>query len=130
MVEIDNTVYMTFTAFDGWGFLRMALSSLPLPDFLGHRFGWTVPVFLSPPGELHKNWVLFPEKIRGRYAILHSLAPKLSIEYVDDLSEFEDENRFISSDYQRDKGRPDSWDKWVRGAGAPPLKNRVGWLLL
>lgn len=127
-VEIDGHIYMTFTAFDGWGFLRMALTSLPLPDFLGHRFGWRVPAFLSAPGQLNKNFILFPEKINGKYAIIYVITPEIKIEFVDDLSVFDEEDRYIESS-QPHGGREGHWDSAVRGAGAPPLKTPEGWLL-
>src|SRR6185437_6915526 len=45
-----------------------------------------------------------------------------------------DGNRFIESLPQAGgggyAGRPDHWDNRVRGAGAPPLKTPLGWLLL
>lgn len=128
MVKIDGRVHMTFVAFDGWGFVRMALNTILLDHFRNREWNWKTPNFLSPPNEIHKNWVLFPEKINGRYAILHSISPpKLSIEYVESLDEF-DGSKFIKSRYNRD-GRPGHWDASVRGAGAPPIKTSEGWLL-
>ena len=129
LMEEEGRIYLTYTAFDGWGSVRIALSSITEDDFLNRRWRWTAPVFLSPPGEVHKNWVLFPEKINGKFAILHSLSPEILIDYVDDLAAFEDEDENIRSRYRRisDTG---SWDSWVRGAGPPPIKTRLGWLLL
>ena len=70
-----------------------------------------------------------PEKISGKYAVLHSLAPRIQIEYVEDLNVFYEEEKYIKSDYHREQGREEYWDTWVRGAGAPPIKTRFGWLL-
>jgi predicted GH43/DUF377 family glycosyl hydrolase len=128
MMGEDNKVYLTYTAFDGWGSVRIALSSISKDDFVNRRWKWSPPIFLSPPGEVHKNWVLFPEKIKGRYAILHSISPDILIDYVDDLSEFEGDARSIKSRYARYSDRS-VWDNWVRGAGPPPVKTRLGWLL-
>src|SRR3989344_6874980 len=58
-----DQVYMIYTSFDGWGSVRMALTSISLNDFIERRWNWGEPVFISPPDEIHKNWVLFPEKI-------------------------------------------------------------------
>ena len=129
LMEEEGRIYLTYTAFDGWGSVRIALSSIAKDDFLNRRWQWSAPVFLSPPGEVHKNWVLFPEKVNGKFAILHSLSPEILIDYVDDLSVFEDDEENIKSRYHRisDTG---SWDSWVRGAGPPPIKTRLGWLLL
>lgn len=129
LTRIGERVYMTFTAFNGWDAVWIALTSIGLEDFLAKRWKWEKPVFLSPPGEMHKNWVLFPEKIRGKFAILHSIAPEISIEYVDDLSVFAADDVYIRSQYGK-TGRKRSWDNWMRGAGPPPLKTSEGWLLL
>ena len=125
---IDDKVYLTYTAFDGWGSLRMALSSISLKDFLDKEWNWEKPIMISPPGEIHKNWVLFPEKIDGKFAVLHSVNPEILIEYLDDL-EFKGENNHIKSFFSsaKSKGR---WDSWVRGAGPPPIKTDKGWLLI
>lgn len=128
MVKIDNHVHMTFVAFDGWGFVRVALASILHNSFLGKKWSWKQPVLLSPPGEIHKNWVLFPEKINGKFAILHSITPKILVDYVDALEQF-DGTKFIYGS-TRQGGRKDEWDDIVRGAGAPPIKTPYGWLLL
>ena len=131
LVCIDNRVYMTFVAFDGWGSVQMALSWIKLNDFLNQKWKWTKPVLLSSPGAVHKNWVLFPEKIKGKYAILHSISPRILIDYVDYLDEFDNRDGrtyYIKSHYAKDSGQK-RWDSWVRGAGPPPIKTRYGWLL-
>lgn len=128
LVQIDDTVFMTFVAFDGWGFVRVALTSILKKDFLKKEWSWRNPALLSPPNEIHKNWVLFPEKIDGKYAILHSITPKILIEYIDSLEEFDNPTRFIRGS-TRTGGREGKWDDIVRGAGAPPIKTPHGWLL-
>jgi predicted GH43/DUF377 family glycosyl hydrolase len=82
---------------------------------------------ISPPGQAHKNWVIFPEKIKGKYAILHSITPKISIKYRDNL-DF-DGKKFIKSKHHNKEGRK-SWDNWIRGVGPTPLKTKDGWLVL
>lgn len=121
----ENDLYMTYTAC-GDGELRVALTSIKMKDFLNKKWNWKKPILISPPGQVHKNWVLFPEKIKGRYAILHSVNPEVSIEYLDDL-EFKDAQHIYSQ--HGGKLRKNCWDNWVRGAGPPPLKTKYGWLL-
>jgi predicted GH43/DUF377 family glycosyl hydrolase len=123
---IDDTIYMTYVAFNGWEPPRVALTSIKVNDFLNKRWRWRRPVLLSPPGEIHKNWVIFPEKINGKYAILHSICPKVLIDYFDSL-EF-DGQTYIKSRYYR-VCRRNCWDSWVRGVGAPPIKTKYGWLV-
>ena len=131
LIDEDGRIYLTYVAFDGWGSVRIALSSIKKDDFVDQRWRWSDPVLISPPGEIHKSWVLFPEKINGKYAILHGVTPNVLIEYVDSL-DF-DEGTFIkSSRPSNDKVelRKGVWDSRVRGAGPPPIKTKLGWLLL
>lgn len=70
-VNNEETIYMTYTACHDQE-LRIALTSIKVDDFLNKKWQWKKPEFISPPGQVHKNWVIFPEKINGSYAILHS----------------------------------------------------------
>lgn len=121
----EDVIYMTYTACDSGG-LRVGLTSIKVEDFLNKRWRWRGPCLISPPGEVHKNWLIFPEKINGKYAILHSIKPNIQIDCVPDLK-FRDGN-YIKS-YHGGNERKGCWDKWLRGAGAPPIKTRDGWLL-
>jgi beta-1,2-mannobiose phosphorylase / 1,2-beta-oligomannan phosphorylase len=130
MVSIEGRIYVTFNAFDGWDFLRVAVMSIAEDDFYNKRFRWTKPHLISPKGEVHKNWVLFPEKVNGKFAILHSINPEIQIDYVSQLEEIGDgpgQKRIISK-FGAKKPR-DSWDTWVRSAGPAPVKTSRGWLV-
>jgi predicted GH43/DUF377 family glycosyl hydrolase len=128
-VKIGNRVYMTYTAFQGWESVRIGLTSIDVGDLRKHRWNWRKPRLISPLNEVHKNWVLFPEKINGKYAILHGLVPKILIDYVDDLDA---PIRPIKSMRPQgiQPGREAFWDNLVRGAGPPPIRTEKGWLLL
>jgi predicted GH43/DUF377 family glycosyl hydrolase len=130
VIDEDGKVYLTYTAFDGWGSVRIALSSIAKDDFVNRRWKWSPPFFLSPPGEIHKNWVLFPEKINGKYAILHSVAPKVLVDYFDSLDYFEDDDAVIRGSFRKmEVEDPGRWERMVRGAGPPPIRTRLGWLV-
>lgn len=130
-VVIDGRLYLTFSAFGGWDSLRMGVTSLALADLHAKRWKWAPPVYLSPHAEVHKNWVLFPEKILGKFAVLHSLhsgsRDKVLIDHLDSLEE--EPSTPIYSPYQPVSAR-DAWDSTLRGAGPPPIKTSKGWLLL
>jgi len=126
---LENRVYMIYTAFDGWGSVRIALTSISLDDFISRRWNWKKPVLISPPGEVHKNWVLFPEKIGGKYAILHSFAPKILVDYFNSLDELNGE-KFIRSNNTRPVNPDRTWDSWFRGVGPSPIKTKYGWLVI
>ena len=133
MVVIEGRVYITFNMFDGWDFIRVAAISIAQEDFLAEQFWkWDGPHLLSEPQQIHKNWVLFPEKIRGKYAILHSVVPTIDIAYRDAIEDVGITEPFIKS-WVGSRGdlpaREETWDSFIRGAGPPPLRTERGWLL-
>ncbi len=125
---LGDRVYMLYTAFDGWGSVRIALTSIKLEDFENKKWNWRNPVLISPPGEIHKNWVLFPEKINGKFAILHSISPEIMIDYFDSLDELNG-RKFIHSIHQSDP-RWQRRERGIRGVGPVPIKTELGWLVL
>jgi predicted GH43/DUF377 family glycosyl hydrolase len=125
LTKLGDRLYMTYTAFDYYP--RVALTSIDVKDFLEKQWHWKEQVFLSPPGEIHKNWVIFPEKINGKYAILHSITPEIRIDYFDSL-DFNGDT-FIKSSHASPP-RKKCWDSRVRGVGPPPMRTEDGWLVL
>ena len=135
MVAIDGRVYVLYNAFDGWDFIRVALISLSEDDFSKKRWHWSAPKLLSRPGERHKNWALFPEKIGGKFAVLHSLhdgAPdRVCIEYISDLDAFDVAKDGFASPYRDDSPAHNAaWHDKVRSIGPPPIRTERGWLVL
>ena len=129
LTKIGKTIYMLYTAFDGWGSLRQAMTYIPLADFENQKWNWANPVLISPPGEMAKNWVLFPEKINGKFAMLHSFYPEIRIDYFDSLQELNGK-KFIKSNNTRPVDLSRTWDSWFRGVGPTPIKTDMGWLVL
>lgn len=131
-VRIKDRVYMTYTSFESWDNMRIGLTSISQRDLKNRRWNWKRPSLISPPKKRNKNWVLFPEKINGKYAILHSVSPKVLIAYLDNLERVP----VIESSPDHggygihDKVRELFWDKIMKGAGPPPLKTDIGWLVL
>ncbi len=125
---LGDRLYMLYTAFDGWGSVRIALTSISLQDFIDKCWNWKDPVIISPPNEIHKNWVLFPEKINGKYAIMHAISPHVMIDYFNSLDELDGTN-FVHSIHQSSP----LWsmrDRLTRGVGPAPIKTKYGWLVL
>ena len=129
ITKIGDILYVTFNMFDGWDFIRVASTTIKEKDLLSKRWNFTKPLFLSPHGEVHKNWVLFPEKFEGKFAILHSLSPRIQIDFVDALEDLHTGKIKIASRYGQ-SGPREGWDTWVRSAGPPPIKTERGWLLM
>jgi len=128
MTAVGDKIYMIHTTFNGWSLLRMTLTSIKKHDFLNKRWEkWRKPVFISPPRQINKNWVIFPEKINGKFAILHSISPDILIDYFDSL-DF-DGKTFIKSQYFPSPVK-DGWEGSIKGIGPPPIKTDKGWLVL
>jgi beta-1,2-mannobiose phosphorylase / 1,2-beta-oligomannan phosphorylase len=81
-----------------------------------------------------RDVILFPEKIMGRYAMLHrpkewvgetygTEFPAIWIKYSNDILSWEEESYLLL------KGRKGTWEEKV-GGSTPPLKTDKGWLVL
>jgi len=124
---IDGKVYMTYVAFDGVNPPRVALTSIDLENFLTKNWQWERPVLISPPDVVDKNAVIFPEKVQGKYVIMHRIFPDILIDFVDSL-EFDGKSWLEGR--HKIMPRPDKWDSRKIGAGPPPIKTSEGWLLI
>ncbi len=128
VIRMDDTIYMIYVAFEGWNSARLALTSISLEAFKAGKWDWKKPIKISPPDEYYKNWLLFPEKINGKFAIIHSIEPNVLVEYIDNLEDLEEKNIYSRHPYLQ-KERV-GWDTKIRGSGPPPVRTELGWLLL
>ncbi len=128
LTKLDDSFYLTYVAYNGRDHPRVALSSISTEDFLNRRWDkWAVPKLISPPGIVDKNACLFPEKVNGKYVMLHRIFPNILVDFLDDL-EFEKE-KYLKGEFKI-APREDSWDSRKAGAGPPPIKTKDGWLLI
>ena len=72
----------------------------------------------------NKNCVIFPEKVEGEYVILHRPMPRMVCMRVSSL-----ESPWPARGVPVVGPRPGTWRSSRVGAGAPPLRTEVGWLL-
>jgi len=159
ITKIGKIYYMLYTAFDGKDAKIAYATSTDLKK-------WTKKGVISPSVSVKKarsivkikkyrdSWkhqeiygrkialwdkdaVLFPEKIKGKFVMLHRLLPDIQIikfkkfselkrekfweDYIENLSEGEDK----ISLYRRY-----NWEDMHIGAGATPIKTKKGWLLI
>lgn len=93
---------------------------------------------ITPPEFCSRNAVLFPEKINGRYAMLHRplylsrakhpenpklpREPGIWISYSDNLIDWKDNELLIEPEFW--------WEDFKIGGGPPPIKTEKGWLVL
>ena len=127
LTKINGKMYMTYVAYDGAGPPRVALTSIALADFRNKNWKWKKPVIISKPNVVDKNAVIFPEKINGKYCILHRIYPDILIDFVDSL-DF-DGSTYLPGEYKISPRRL-YWDSRKIGAGAPPILTDSGWLLI
>ncbi len=130
LTRIDERVYMTYVAYDGYSSPRVALSSIHIDDFLSKEWNWKKPVLISPPHIVDKNACILPEKINGKYVIFHRIFPNILIDFVDDL-DFDGRTRWLEGQFKIPvRALSSDWDNLKVGCGPPPIKTKDGWLLI
>ncbi|HEV2250011.1 MAG TPA: glycoside hydrolase family 130 protein [Candidatus Limnocylindria bacterium] len=118
---IDGTFHVTYVSVSRWG---ITTSLATTSDFVSFdRKG----VILLPD---HKDVVIFPEKIRGKYVALTRPMPQsfakifgIWIAFSDDLKEWGGHQPLAMP-------RWGSWDELRTGASAVPFRTERGWLEL
>lgn len=127
LVQIGDSIYMTYTAYDGVT-ARVAVSSIKTEDFLNRKWdSWKIPNVISPPNVANKDAILFPEKINGKYMIIHRVDGGICADFLDSL-DFSKER--ITRCIEILNPQPGMWDGVKIGVAGPPLKTKDGWLLL
>lgn len=127
LTKIGKIIYMCYTAFDGVGLPRVAVTSISEKDFLNKNWRWEKPMVITPPGFDDKDACIFPERINKKYFILHRVGGEICGDYLDTL----DFSREVVDKCIRVFGPgANSWDSAKVGISAPPMKTKYGWLLL
>ena len=127
VTKIGEHLYMCYTAFDSIGPPRVAVTSIGEKDFLSRRWKWKKPVLITPKGVDDKDTCIFPEKVDGKYLILHRIETDICGDFLKSLDfKTETVNKCI-----RILGpRPGMWDSDKVGITAPPIRTKHGWILL
>ncbi len=124
LTKISDRVYMLYTAYDGVVPPRIALTSISLKDFKAKRFNWSKPILTSMDGVDDKDGCLLPEKVNGKYVLLHRIGGEICADYFDDLSFKRRANRC----FEVMGPRRGSWDSRRIGIAGVPIKTSKGWL--
>ncbi len=126
---IDDTIYMCYTTYNGVETPRVGLSKISKGHFVARDWRqWSMPQLISPPGLDDKDACFLPIKVSGKYWIYHRLSPDICIDFVDDLSVF-DQGYTLDSKVKISP-RPDKWDSSKIGIGGVPHLTQYGWLLI
>ncbi len=125
---IGDTIYMTYTAFDGVHSTRVALTSISCKDFLARKWDkWSKPMLTTPDNVNDKDTCVLPEKIGGQYMLLHRIDPLLCADLLDTL-DFKKSR--LTRCIEIMGPRPGLWDSVKIGIAGPPIKTSAGWLLI
>jgi beta-1,2-mannobiose phosphorylase / 1,2-beta-oligomannan phosphorylase len=114
VTPLDGTFYLTYTAYGANSYYPMIARS-------DNLIAW------EDVGPLeraeNKDHILFPEKIGGRYVILHRRSKHIWIGFSKDLVHWGDHQVLMAP-------RPDNgWDSVSIGSNGLPIKTEYGWLL-
>jgi len=127
ITKIGNTLYMCYTAFDGIGLPKVAITSITEKDFLQKNWKWEKPIIITPEGFDDKDTCIFPEKVGGHYFVLHRVGGEMCADYFKSLN-FTTQK--VKKCIRIIGPRVNMWDSQKVGISAPPLKTKHGWLLL
>ncbi len=127
VVRIGDTLYMTYTAYDGVRAPSGAVSSISVDDFLARKFDcWSTPYLLTPEGIDDKDLALLPEKIKGNYLLYHRINRRICADLIPNL----DSGKRISRCIEIMGPRRGMWDGLKVGVAGPPVRVDENWLLI
>jgi predicted GH43/DUF377 family glycosyl hydrolase len=113
--RIGDTFYMVYVGYSTHG-TRVSLAASK------NLIAWErLGVIL--PDEDNKDAALFPEKIGGRYCLLHRRPPDIWLCYSDDLLHWTGHQVVMQP-------HPNAWEHEKVGIAGPPTKTEQGWLLI
>lgn len=126
VVKVKDRIYIFYTAYNGIDSPKVAISSIAVKDFIAKKWDWTEPIIVSPEKEWDKDACIIPEKIKGKYFMIHRLGSSICADYMDSL-DFSQER--ISEYIKLMSPRNGMWDSFRIGLSIPPIKTSKGWLL-
>ena len=159
ITKIGNKYYLLFTTFNGkdariayavsknlkdWEKKGIISPNIPVKEarklvkIKKYKDKWkTQEIYGSKVCLWDKDAVLFPEKINGKFIMLHRFLPDIQIVKFKDFSELKNDNfwrEYIKNLSETEDKislfRRYDWENRHIGAGAVPIKTKQGWLLI
>jgi predicted GH43/DUF377 family glycosyl hydrolase len=126
-VVIGDNIHLTYTGYNGIDVPAVAHSSISLNDYHSRNWhNWSKPVLISPEKIDDKDATILPEKINGKYLVLHRIDHHICADYAPDLDFKKHQlNRCI----QVMGPRRGMWDSQKIGINGPPIQTDDGWVL-
>ncbi len=123
---IGKKLYITYTGYNGI-VPRIAIASISIDDFVAKRFDkWSKSFAITPDTIDDKDCCIIPEKIDGKYTLIHRIGEHICADQVSSLDNGENLTKCIDIMGPR-RGM---WDGWKIGVSTPPIKTKKGWLVL
>ena len=126
IIKIGSTLYMTYTAYNGVEVPRVGLSCISVKDFLNRKWNWSEPVLVTPAGIDDKDACIFPEKVNGKFMIIHRIESQICVDFTSSIKaapgEITKGIRFMAPRYGM-------WDSKKVGLAGVPIKTKAGWIL-
>ena len=129
ITALDGRFYIFYTAYSRRG-PRVALASTT--DFRSYeRYGVVGPDYDD------KDAALFPELIRGKFAVVHRIEPNIELAFYDSIKQMErvSQNPYSKNYLKRIEAntilKPKwEWEEKKVGIGPPPIRTNAGWIVI
>jgi predicted GH43/DUF377 family glycosyl hydrolase len=129
ITALDGTFYIFYTAYSRRG-PRVALASTT--DFKRYeRYG------VVGPDHDDKDAALFPQLIRGRFAVAHRIEPNIEVAFFDTIKQMERVSHNPYSTHYLKAIEANivlkpmwKWEKRKVGIGPPPIRTDAGWIVI
>ena len=129
ITAFDGGFYVFYTAYSRRG-PRIALVSTN--DFRRYeRYG------LVGPNYDDKDAALFPQLIRGKFAVVHRIEPNIELAFYDSIKQMEkvSQNPYSKNYLKRIEAdtimKPKwKWEEKKVGIGPPPIRTNAGWIVI
>lgn len=124
IVPFEGSYYIFYCA---WDLQKTRVAVAKTDDFVTYTKLGIIDNFTSD-----KDGYMFPERIQGKIAYVHRIAPNIQIDYVDSFEELFSPDRW--KDYARQVEQQTvfrsvfPWEKSKLGGSIPPIKTNEGWL--
>ncbi|HUO42656.1 MAG TPA: glycosidase [Methylomirabilota bacterium] len=129
ITALDGRFYIFYTAYSRRG-PRVALASTT--DFTSYeRYG------VVGPDHDDKDAALFPQRINGKFAVVHRIEPNIEVAFFDSIKQMEriSHNPYSKNYLKRIEAntimKPKwKWEEKKIGIGPPPIRTDAGWVII
>lgn len=128
ITRIGETIYMVYTAYNGITPPAVAITNISVKDFVSGDFSkWAKPYLLSPASIDDKDACLVEGKFPAGYLVFHRIGNQICGDFLKSLKK---DGQMLNRCIEILRPRTGMWDGLKVGIAGPPIKLKVGYLLL